>query len=114
MPGLYAKGDMIIARSGAMTVSEASAVGMPAIFVPYPHAADRHQHHNAEVLQTCGAAIVVDQATVDVTALANLVEKSLFDAKRLEGMSRAAKKAMPQNSGARITDVLRPWLEAAA
>ena len=57
--------DLIIARAGAMTVSEIALAGRPAIFVPYPFHRDRQQEHNARVLARVGGAVVItDDAQV--------------------------------------------------
>ncbi|MDQ6963906.1 MAG: UDP-N-acetylglucosamine--N-acetylmuramyl-(pentapeptide) pyrophosphoryl-undecaprenol N-acetylglucosamine transferase, partial [Mariprofundales bacterium] len=68
MEQFYGGGDLLIARSGAMTVAECQVIGMPALFIPLPIAADDHQYHNAMALQRVGAAEVLRQesATVDV------------------------------------------------
>jgi len=54
----YAATDLVIARAGALTVSELAATGTPAILVPYPHAAG-HQDANAAVLAEAGGSVVV-------------------------------------------------------
>ena len=66
MTSAYAKADLVICRSGAMTVSEIAAVGVAAFFVPFPFAVDDHQTTNAAVLADHGAALVVQQR--DLTA----------------------------------------------
>ena len=65
MGAVYAAADLMICRAGATTIAEVAAQGLPAIFVPYPHAADDHQRANAEALVRGGAArLVLDhQAT---------------------------------------------------
>lgn len=65
MPAAYRWADIIIARAGAMTVSEIAAVGLAAILIPYPHAVDDHQTQNARVLQRAGAAEVIAQDDLD-------------------------------------------------
>jgi len=114
MPGLYAMGDLMIARAGAMSVSEAAVAGMPAIFVPLPSAADDHQRHNARSLVSLGAAIIVDQENSDAGVLASEIEKLLFDAKRLKSMSEAAVKAVPDQGEEKLLDLLGTWLGAPA
>ncbi|MEO6837271.1 MAG: undecaprenyldiphospho-muramoylpentapeptide beta-N-acetylglucosaminyltransferase [Ginsengibacter sp.] len=62
MENAYAAADIVIARSGAMTVAEMCVVGKPAIFVPYPFAAEDHQTVNAMVLVNRKAALMVPDA----------------------------------------------------
>ena len=58
--------DMVVCRSGAMTITEISKVGKPAIFIPFPYATENHQEYNARVLEKVGAAkIILDK---DLTA----------------------------------------------
>jgi len=113
MPAFYASGDLLIARSGAMSVGEAAMCGMPAIFVPLPHAADHHQFYNAKAFADKGAAIIVEQQACTAPALAKQIGRLLFDSGRLAGMSQAALQAAPEDVVARQLEVLRPYLAAA-
>jgi UDP-N-acetylglucosamine--N-acetylmuramyl-(pentapeptide) pyrophosphoryl-undecaprenol N-acetylglucosamine transferase len=65
MRAAYEWADMLICRSGAMTVSELAAVGLPAILVPLPNAIDDHQVANAHVLADAGGAIILLQRDLD-------------------------------------------------
>ena len=59
MAAALARADLVVARSGAMTVSEVALAGRPAVFVPYPFHRDRQQELNAQVLKRRGAAVIV-------------------------------------------------------
>lgn len=59
---LYAAADVVIARAGALTISELAVVGKPAVLVPSPNVAEDHQRRNAEALAKCGAALLVPDA----------------------------------------------------
>ena len=66
MPDLYAAADLLIGRSGAVSVAEYAMAGVPSICMPYPHHRDRHQYLNAGKLVEVGAAVIVDDvADVD-------------------------------------------------
>src|SRR5258707_15332206 len=65
MPAFFARADLILCRSGASTVAEVTAAGKPAVFVPFPRAADDHQRVNAQALERAGAADVLVKTKVD-------------------------------------------------
>ncbi|PTB20789.1 undecaprenyldiphospho-muramoylpentapeptide beta-N-acetylglucosaminyltransferase [Trinickia symbiotica] len=71
MAAAYADADLVICRSGAMTVAEIAAVGVAALFVPFPYAVDDHQTTNAEFLSEREAAVLVQQRDLSPEALAD-------------------------------------------
>jgi UDP-N-acetylglucosamine--N-acetylmuramyl-(pentapeptide) pyrophosphoryl-undecaprenol N-acetylglucosamine transferase len=111
MPGFYGRGDLMIARAGAMTVAEASMVGLPCIFIPLPHAADQHQTFNARSLSDKGAALLAEQANQNADSLATLIGDTLFNADSLQHMHQACCQARVQDAKQRQLNVLAPWLE---
>lgn len=84
---------LVIARAGASTVSEISAIGRPAILVPYPHALDHDQAANAAALAAQGGAIVSAQADLSPERLAELLRQLTQEPGRLSDMASAAKRA---------------------
>ncbi len=74
MPNVYAAADIVIARSGALTLSELTACGLPAILIPYPHAAGDHQRKNATDYVERGMAIMIDEN--ELTKF-NIVDKAI-------------------------------------
>jgi UDP-N-acetylglucosamine--N-acetylmuramyl-(pentapeptide) pyrophosphoryl-undecaprenol N-acetylglucosamine transferase len=91
MPGTFARADLLVCRSGASTVGEITAAGKPAIFVPFPHAADDHQNVNARALERAGAAVVVEESNLGAAYLVDTIFALLADPNRLQSMSAAAK-----------------------
>jgi len=85
----YAAADLIVCRSGAITVAEVSAVGLPAVFVPLPHG-NGEQALNARDLVAGGAAMMVDDADLNADYLRTQVLPLALDRGRLETMSAAA------------------------
>ena len=67
----YQWADIIICRAGALTVSELSVVGLPAVFIPLPHAIDNHQYHNAKWLVDQQAAVLIEQKDLSEAVLLN-------------------------------------------
>jgi UDP-N-acetylglucosamine--N-acetylmuramyl-(pentapeptide) pyrophosphoryl-undecaprenol N-acetylglucosamine transferase len=88
MTSAYANADLVICRSGAMTVAEIAAVGVAAFFVPFPFAVDDHQTTNAAFLAGNGAAVVVQQRDLTAEQLADW----------LRGQSRATLAEMAKRS----------------
>ncbi len=70
MAGAYEWADLLICRSGAMTVAEIAAAGVASLLVPFPHAVDDHQTRNARFLADDGAALLVSQSELDAAGLA--------------------------------------------
>jgi len=92
MPGLFARADLLICRSGASTVAEVTAAGKPAIFVPFPRAADDHQKRNAEALERAGAAVMLEESKLNRQSLVEAVSSLFSDPSRLQKMGEAARK----------------------
>jgi UDP-N-acetylglucosamine--N-acetylmuramyl-(pentapeptide) pyrophosphoryl-undecaprenol N-acetylglucosamine transferase len=105
-----AASDLVLARSGG-SIFEIAAAGRPAILVPYPHAAGRHQHANAAWMAEAGAAVVVEDSELDPPRLRRLAGELLADDERLSGMASAARaRARPdaaQRVAAEVMDAIR-------
>lgn len=85
-----AAADIVVCRSGASTTAELAALGKPAILIPYPHATDNHQEHNARAFEAAGAAAVLLDADCTAPALTALLRAYLTGPDRLSAMGRAA------------------------
>ncbi len=92
MPAAFARADLVVCRSGASTVAEITAAGKPAVFVPFPRAADDHQRVNAEALAKHGAAVVVEESRLEGVWLAETIAALLQDSQKLQRMSHAARE----------------------
>lgn len=92
MAGAFAATDFVIARSGATTVAELACIGCPALFIPFPHAADDHQTANADSLVSAGAALMVQERDLDVERLVALVKPLLSEPEQLAEMGRRARE----------------------
>ncbi len=110
MASFYGSGTLMVARAGAMTVSESACCGLPSLFVPLPHAADDHQRHNANTLAEAGAAMVLDQQSLNPESLAGHIEKLLFDTDALNQMSQAAVAKAPYDARQKQLQVLADYL----
>ena len=85
----YRWADLVICRAGAMTISELSAIGVASILVPYPHAIDDHQTHNAQWLADAGGALLIPQPELSVDRLSDALS-TLMDSGERAKMARAA------------------------
>ncbi len=105
MAEAYGWADLVIARAGALTVSELIQVGVAAILVPYPHAVDDHQTANACVLVEAGAAQMVADAFLDGETLAELLRPLLGDRRRLLAMATAAAPLKTPDAAATVAAI---------
>jgi UDP-N-acetylglucosamine--N-acetylmuramyl-(pentapeptide) pyrophosphoryl-undecaprenol N-acetylglucosamine transferase len=97
MASAYAWADLVVCRAGALTVAELCAVGVPAIFVPYPSAVDDHQTANATPMAEAGAAAMIQEADLSDESLAAELRHWLTSrADLLERAKRARQLARPQ------------------
>jgi UDP-N-acetylglucosamine--N-acetylmuramyl-(pentapeptide) pyrophosphoryl-undecaprenol N-acetylglucosamine transferase len=84
----YARADLVICRSGALTVAELACAGVAGLLIPFPYAVDDHQTHNARFLSERGAALLLPQAELNADKLAQL----------LRGLSREKLMVMAQQA----------------
>jgi UDP-N-acetylglucosamine--N-acetylmuramyl-(pentapeptide) pyrophosphoryl-undecaprenol N-acetylglucosamine transferase len=101
----YRWADIIVCRAGALTVSEVAIVGLPAIFIPYPHAIDNHQVVNAQWLVKNNAAKMIEQSDLDVASLSAMLNDFLSDKQKMSDYSLALKKLAMPNSAQQVADV---------
>jgi UDP-N-acetylglucosamine--N-acetylmuramyl-(pentapeptide) pyrophosphoryl-undecaprenol N-acetylglucosamine transferase len=91
MGGLYRLATMVVARAGALTVSEICVAGLPAVLVPLPTATDDHQTANAQVLERNGGAVLIPQPALTPESLADVIADVMAGEGRAEAMARANK-----------------------
>ncbi len=106
MATLWSQCDVAICRAGAMTVAELTYLAIPSILVPLPHAPGDHQTKNARVLVDHGAALMVSDAGVSGSRLADAVESLVAHPDDLVSMGRAAGTLGRPNAAASIADVV--------
>ncbi len=90
MPSALNEADLVVARSGAMTVAELTTCGKPAVLVPLPTAIYDHQMKNARVMEAAGAAMVLPQAELTGVKLAETITGILKDPERVRAMGAAS------------------------
>lgn len=87
MARIYAQADLVVCRAGATTVAEISALGKPAIFIPFPHAADDHQVLNARNLCAAGASEIIHEKDLTGELLAEKILNLVKNRSELEKMA---------------------------
>ena len=92
MRNAYAAADLIMCRCGSSTIAEITAIGLPAILVPYPYAHADHQRLNAEYVACSGAGIVIGDSDLTSEFFATTVERFNSSPEDLERMSEASRK----------------------
>ena len=100
----YQWADMVICRAGAMTVSEIAAAGLPAIFIPLPHAIDDHQTANATYLVNAGAGILLSQSGLNEASLLMSIRQIK---KSIKKMSLAATKQAKLDATKTVADICK-------
>ncbi|MBN9698008.1 MAG: undecaprenyldiphospho-muramoylpentapeptide beta-N-acetylglucosaminyltransferase [Zoogloea sp.] len=103
MAARYADADLVICRSGALTVAELAAVGVASVLVPFPHAVDDHQTGNARFLADAGAAVLLPQTELSPQRLAALLQD--MNRERLLDMAGKARQCARPDATARVADV---------
>ena len=92
MRSAYGAADFVISRCGASTVAEITAVGLPAILVPYPHAYADHQRYNGEFVARNGGGMVVNDEDLNTNLLVRTIERFLASPEELERMAEASRR----------------------
>lgn len=109
-----AAADLVICRSGAMTLSELEIAGKAAILIPSPYVSENHQYHNAMVLQNHGAAVVIEEKDLTGELLIETVSKLINDPVKLGLMGEKAKSLAFDDACDRIYKVIRDLTESKA
>ena len=94
MEDVWAVADLVVSRSGASSCAELTACGIASVLMPYPFHRDKHQRYNAQVLDSAGAAILMDDerdAKKNAAKLKPILESLLFDGTKRKQMSDAAR-----------------------
>jgi UDP-N-acetylglucosamine--N-acetylmuramyl-(pentapeptide) pyrophosphoryl-undecaprenol N-acetylglucosamine transferase len=105
MASAYAWADIVVCRAGALTVAELCAVGLPALFVPYPGAVDDHQTANARPMADAGAAVIIDESMLSAEVLAGQLREWLTNRSELLAKAEKAHGLDKPHALSRITEL---------
>lgn len=106
LPRRMADAHLVIARSGASTISELAVIGRPAILIPYPFATDDHQTANADVLAKAGGAWAIQQRDLTAAGLARLLQEIFADPAALAARAATTHALGKPDAAARLADVV--------
>lgn len=96
--------DIVISRSGALTVAEVTVCGKPAVFIPSPHVTGNHQYHNAMAVAQNGGAIVLEEDQLDDKKLASEILKLKNNPEILNDMAEKSAACAPLQAAQIICD----------
>ncbi|EQD30538.1 undecaprenyldiphospho-muramoylpentapeptide beta-N-acetylglucosaminyltransferase [mine drainage metagenome] len=107
----YAWADLVVTRAGASTIAELAVAGLPSILVPYPHAVDDHQTHNACYLVECGAARLIPDAALNPETLLQNLHELLQDRQARLHMAESARSVAHPDAVETIVSGIRRAVE---
>lgn len=107
MAQAYRWADLVLCRAGATTLAELTVAGLPAVLVPYPHAANDHQAENSREAVEAGGAIMIRQHELDAARLSRTLKGLLADQPRLLHMSRGMRSCARPQAATRVVKLLR-------
>lgn len=113
MERAYKAADLIFCRGGGMTIAEITAIGLPAVVVPYPHHRDQHQLHNCEEMIEADGAVLFEENTFSGRTFRDKVLNLLLDGERLKRMSMNARGVGRLSGSRRIMETMMRDTEVA-
>ena len=111
MDDCLAAADLVIGRSGALTLSELEAAGRASILIPSPNVAENHQYHNAMVLANHDAAVVIEEKDLSGQRMCSTVEELIRDPQRLRTLGQNAQKLAILDANQKIYDEIMALLK---
>ena len=89
--------DLIVSRSGAMTITEIANLSKPSILIPLPNVSNDHQMYNAKVLEKVGASVIIRNNELTGEGLDKAIEDIILDKNKCEQMGKNSYKVSNQN-----------------
>jgi UDP-N-acetylglucosamine--N-acetylmuramyl-(pentapeptide) pyrophosphoryl-undecaprenol N-acetylglucosamine transferase len=105
MAEAYGWADIVVCRSGALTISELAAAGVASVLVPFPHAVDDHQTRNAAYLVDGGAAVMLPQSDLNADVLAETLSGLLAELEKIRAMASSARALACPDAAIRVADI---------
>ena len=109
MEEVYSAADFVIARSGAASLSEFAAFGLPGILIPFPYASDDHQTRNAEIFARAGAAFVLKELELSPEVLAQKIREMIDHPEQRRRMSEKSSQLAPRDAANRVAATMEKY-----
>jgi len=106
MENAYSAADLVVARSGAASLSEISHFSLPSILIPYPHAAENHQQLNAEIFARAGATALLKESNATGETLALTICKLTENPELLQSMAERSGSLAPKDAATCVADTI--------
>jgi UDP-N-acetylglucosamine--N-acetylmuramyl-(pentapeptide) pyrophosphoryl-undecaprenol N-acetylglucosamine transferase len=113
MGAAYAAADVVVCRAGATSIAELTALGLPSVLAPYPHATRDHQTHNAAAVEAVGGARAIDDADLTGRALVDAIEPWLRDDRARADASQASRVFGRRDAAEQVARIVLAELQAA-
>jgi UDP-N-acetylglucosamine--N-acetylmuramyl-(pentapeptide) pyrophosphoryl-undecaprenol N-acetylglucosamine transferase len=107
MPAALAAADLAVTRSGATTLAEITALGIPAILIPSPNVVNNHQYYNARLLSDRGAAVLIEEKDFNCTRLAGEIDDLFTVDDKLRAMAEKSRQMGVPDAAERVYRVLQ-------
>ena len=104
MAGAYGRADLAVSRAGATTLAELAVMGLPALLIPFPYAADNHQVTNGEHYTKSGGCRMMEEAVLSGKILAQSISEGLHNKEELHTMAAKMKAMARPDAAERIVD----------
>ena len=111
MLSVMKKTDLIVTRTGASTIAEITAIGIPSILIPSPYVTHNHQYKNALVLEKRKAAVIIEEKDLSSQILIKTIDEILKDSKKYDIMKKNSESLGVKDSASRIYEVIKALVD---
>lgn len=107
MPALFKNVDLVVCRSGATTLTELTALGIPSILIPSPYVTNNHQFKNAQSLEKKGAAVIIQEEELSKDTIFKMVHSLMRDKDKRKSMAEEARTLGVPDAADRLISVIK-------
>ena len=111
MLSVMKKTDLMVTRTGASTIAELTAIGIPSVLIPSPYVTHNHQYKNALVLEKRNAAVIIEEKDLSSEILLKTIDEILKDSKKYDIMKKNSESLGVKNSASKIYEVIKSLVD---